>query len=63
MNIENVTLLNQFVEYSCSPLTILMIVFIAGILVSISILLFEAHHATGILVLTFSLIFGVFLVR
>lgn len=62
MNIEGITLLNQFVEYSCSPLIIITIIIIGGILIYIGIMLCEQQHPTGFLIvvvgLLFALIFG-----
>ena len=58
MNIEGITLLNQFIEYSCNPLTILMILFIAGIITVIGVLLLETDHPIGIVVLIFGLVSG-----
>ena len=59
MNIEGITLLNQFVEYSCKPLIVIMILIITTILALISILLLKADHSIGIVILIFSLVFAV----
>lgn len=57
MNIEGITLLNQFVEYSCKPLIIIIFFIITCILALISILLLETDHPIGIVILIFSLVF------
>lgn len=57
MNIESITLLNQFVEYSCKPFIIIMLFIIACILALISVLLLETDHPIGILIIIFSLVF------
>lgn len=62
MNIEGTILLNQFIEYSCKPLIVLMIIIIVGIFALISMLLLETDHPIGIAILIFSfalaLVFG-----
>ena len=58
MNIEGITLLNQFIEYSCKPLIVIMIFIIACILALISVLLLEADHPIGIVILIFTLVFA-----
>lgn len=58
MNIEGITLLNQFIEYSCKPLIVIMIFIITCIIALISILLLEADHPIGIVILIFSLVFA-----
>lgn len=57
MNIEGITLLNQFVEYSYKPLIIIMLFIIACILALISVLLLETDHPIGILIIIFTLAF------
>ena len=56
MNIEGITLLNQFIEYSCKPLIVIMILIITSIIVLISILLLETDHPIGAVILIFSLV-------
>lgn len=58
MNIEGITLLNQFIEYSCKPLIIIMLFIITCIFALISVLLLEADHPIGIVILIFSLVFA-----
>jgi len=58
MNIEGTTFLNQFIEYSCQPFVVIIIMIIVGILVLISILLLETDHPIGIIILIFSIIFA-----
>ena len=58
MNIEGTVLLKQFIEYSCQPLIIIIILIIAGILAFISILLLETDHPIGIVILIFGLAFA-----
>ena len=58
MNIEGTVLLKQFIEYSCQPLIIIMILIIAGTLAFTSILLLETDHPIGIVTLIFSLLFA-----
>lgn len=62
MNIEGTVLLKQFIEYSCQPLIIIIILIIAGILALISILLLETDHPIGIVFLivclAFAFVFG-----
>lgn len=63
MNIEGITLLNQFVEYSCKPLIVLTIIIIGTIIVLISVFMLENDNLIGALVLLIDLastiIFGV----
>lgn len=57
MNIESITLLKQFVEYSYTPLIILIILIIGAIIAFIGILMLECNYSTGGLLLFCSLIF------
>ena len=57
MNIEGITLLNQFIEYSYSPLTIITIIFIAAIITIIGILMLEEDNPIGIFIFIFALVF------
>lgn len=51
MNIEGITLLNQFVEYSCKPFIVIMMIIIGAILILIGIELCESRHpAIGFLI-------------
>lgn len=57
MNIEGITLLNQFVEYSCKPLIVLAIVIIGAIIAFIGILMLQCNYSIGVLPLFVGLIF------
>lgn len=58
MNIEGTVLLKQFIEYSCQPLVIIMILIITVILALISVLLLETDHPIGIVFLIVCLAFA-----
>lgn len=47
MNIEGITLLNQFVEYSCKPLIVLAIIIIGAIIGLVGALLCEKGNYIG----------------
>lgn len=49
MNVEGITLLNQFVEYLWNPLVVLIIVIIGAIIFFIGILMLNCNHTTGVL--------------
>lgn len=57
MNIEGITLLNQFVEYSYHPLVILIILIIGAIIVFIGVKMVEYNYDIGVLPLFGGLIF------
>ena len=56
MNIEGITLLNQFIEYSCKPLIVLTIIIIGTLITLISIFLLEDDKPIGVLVLLIGLV-------
>ena len=56
MNIEGITLLNQFVKYSYNPLIILAIIIIGIIIALISVFLLEDNNPIGVLVLLIGLV-------
>ena len=58
MNIAGTTLLNQFIEYSCQPFVVLIIVIISGIIALVSILLIDTDHPIGIIILIFGIVFA-----
>lgn len=58
MNIEGTVFLKQFIEYSCQPVIIIMIIIITSIIAFISILLLETDHPIGIVILIFSILFA-----
>lgn len=51
MNIEGITLLNQFVEYSCKPLTVIILIIIGAITGLIGALLCEKDNYIGPIVI------------
>lgn len=63
MNIEGITILNQFVEYSYKPFIVLTIMIIGVIIALIGVLMLEDDNPIGVLVLLIDLvciiIFGV----
>lgn len=56
MNIEGITLLNQFVEYSCTPLIVLIIIIIGAIIAVISVCMLENDNPIGVLILLIDLV-------
>lgn len=57
MNIESITLLKQFIEYSYNPLIVLIIAIIGAIIAFIGILMLQCDHSIGVFPLFFGLIF------
>ena len=60
MDIENITLLNQFITYSCDALTIFLIIIIAVILLIIAICLIENLKYSGLIILIAAIAVGSF---
>ena len=56
MNIEGITILNRFVEYSCTPLIVLTMIIIGGIIAFISVLMLEDNNPIGAFVLVIDII-------
>lgn len=56
MNIEGITLLNQFVEYSCNPLVVIILIIIETIIIVISVCMLENDNPIGVLVLLIDLV-------
>lgn len=56
MNIEGITLLNQFIEYSCTPLTLIIPIVITVIIFVIGILMLKKNNNIGNLILCFAFI-------
>ena len=57
MNIESITLLNQFVEYSCKPFIVLIVIISGAIIALIGILMLDSGNSIGGLILLGGFIF------